>query len=49
MERGVGDSFAGLAEGRAGGESAARLFLAALPPRIRFSFEIFGALPKSSK
>ncbi|WP_461218307.1 hypothetical protein [Lapidilactobacillus salsurivasis] len=37
------------AEGRAGGESAAILFLAALPPRIRPSFEIFGGLPKSSK
>ncbi len=38
-----------LAEGRAGGESAAILFLAALPPRIRPSFEIFGGFPKSSK
>ncbi|WP_461219462.1 hypothetical protein [Lapidilactobacillus salsurivasis] len=37
------------AEGRAGGESAAILFLAALPPRIRPSFEIFGGFPKSSK
>ncbi len=41
--------FIRLAEGRAGGESAAILFLAALPPRIRPSFEIFGGLPKSSK
>ncbi|MFC6315027.1 hypothetical protein ACFQHW_05510 [Lapidilactobacillus achengensis] len=31
------------------GEIAVSLFLAALPLRIRLSFEIFGALPKSSK
>ncbi|MFC6314731.1 hypothetical protein ACFQHW_04010 [Lapidilactobacillus achengensis] len=31
------------------GELAVSLFLAALPLRIRLSFEIFGALPKSSK
>ncbi|WP_461218630.1 hypothetical protein [Lapidilactobacillus salsurivasis] len=38
--------------GRSGeirGEIAVSLFLAALPLRIRLSFEIFGALPKSSK
>ncbi|MFC6314199.1 hypothetical protein ACFQHW_01260 [Lapidilactobacillus achengensis] len=31
------------------GEIAVKLSLAALPPRTRLSFEIFGALPKSSK
>ncbi|WP_461218120.1 hypothetical protein [Lapidilactobacillus salsurivasis] len=31
------------------GEIAVSLFLAALPLRIRLSFEIFGGLPKSSK
>ncbi|WP_461219017.1 hypothetical protein [Lapidilactobacillus salsurivasis] len=31
------------------GEIAVSLFLAALPLRIRLSFEIFGGFPKSSK
>ncbi|MFC6315094.1 hypothetical protein ACFQHW_05850 [Lapidilactobacillus achengensis] len=31
------------------GEIAVKLSLAALPLRTRLSFEIFGALPKSSK
>ncbi|WP_125596456.1 hypothetical protein [Lapidilactobacillus achengensis] len=38
-----------LRSGEIRGEIAVKLSLAALPPRTRLSFEIFGALPKSSK